>query len=123
MKLLNSCAWIRFNISAATEESYKLVHQRPWLNKVITNAENLINTRERKGLTHFSGKPCTLGFQMVVTNKNMEDVVPLANLAKDIGVDYLVVKACSDTPEQSLEAPTHEYINQKNIFEDAEKIF
>ena len=33
---------------------------------------------------------------MVVTKDNMKDIVPLAKLGKECGVDYLVVKPCSD---------------------------
>ena len=120
--LLTSCVWVRFNISAATEDSYKLIHQRPWLNKVIDNAEKMMNLREQKSLVHFSGDATTLGFQMVVTKQNMNDVIPLSKLARDAGVDYLVVKACSDTPERIFDAPTTEYIEKKEIFEEAEKM-
>jgi radical SAM protein with 4Fe4S-binding SPASM domain len=59
---------------------------------------------------------------MVLTQKNFDDVIPLAKLAVNLGIDYLVVKACSDTPDGSLAAPSSEYLDLKSVFEQAENL-
>ena len=41
---------------------------------------------------------------MVVTKENMNDIVPLSKLGKECGVDYFVVKPCSDTFDSRLDS-------------------
>lgn len=120
--LLESLSWLRINISAATPESYKYVHQRPWFDKVINNTLGLLGYRDRNDVRLNNGEKCTIGYQMVLTNRNFEDIIPLSVLAVELGIDYLVIKACSDTPEGSLEAPTHEYLKLKEKFFRAESL-
>ena len=122
MSMLSALSWIRINISAATDESYKVVHQRPWFEKVIKNTESLVKFRNHNDVKLKNGKPSTIGFQMVLTHKNFNDIVPLAKLAINLGLDYLVVKACSDTPDGELDAPTEEYLQYKKVFKEAEKL-
>ena len=120
--LLSSLSWLRINISAATEASYMKVHQRPWFNRVITNTQRLIKLRNKNKILSKNGEPCTIGFQMVLTERNFDDIVPLAKLAVELGLDYLVIKACSDTPNGDLGAPTKEYLSYGDQFSIAESL-
>ena len=58
---------------------------------------------------------------MVVTKENMNDIVPLSKLGKECGVDYFVVKPCSDTFDSRLDSPKGEYIEALDIFKEAEQ--
>jgi radical SAM protein with 4Fe4S-binding SPASM domain len=100
---LESLTWMRVNISAASEEGFLRVHQVPHRERIV---ENIRALTERKRQT---GADCTIGMQMVVNKDDMDEIVPLARLGRQLGVDYLVIKSCSDTPERTLDAPDDEY--------------
>ena len=45
---------------------------------------------------------CTLGIQMVLMPDFADEIIPFAKLAVDLGVDYGVIKHCSDDENGSL---------------------
>lgn len=112
--LLSGLEWLRINISAASNESFLKIHQVPQLDRVLNNVRELVKVKKDKGYD------CTIGLQMVVTHDNTDDIVPLAKLGAELGVDYLVVKACSDTPDGKLNAPGREYKDLEDLFLKAE---
>ncbi|HYD70497.1 radical SAM protein [Azospirillum sp.] len=112
--MLTALKWLRVNISAASDESFQKIHQVPQFERVIGNVEALVAAKRRGGF------PCTIGLQMVVTKENMGEIVPLAKLGRDLGVDYLVVKSCSDTYDGLLDGPREEYKDITGLFKEAE---
>lgn len=120
--LLKTLSWLRINISAGTSESYQFVHQRPWFERVVNNTKGLIALRRDPNVRLPNGELCTIGYQMVLTKRNFDQVIPLARLAVELEVDYLVIKACSDTPDGKLDAPAEEYLRYKEVFRDAERM-
>ncbi|MBO34075.1 MAG: hypothetical protein CMM74_14055, partial [Rhodospirillaceae bacterium] len=119
--LLTSLQWLRINLSAATRESYKTVHQRDWFDKVIKNTRLLVEGKKKKGLRNKKGLETTIGFQMILTRDNFADIVPLAKLGKELGIDYTVIKPISDAPDNRLDAPFDEYLGHVDTFKEAEK--
>ena len=113
--ILNSLKWIRFNISAGTKETFKKIHRVNQMDRVLGNAKALTKLKAEKKYD------CVIGFQMVVTKENMNDIVPLSKLGKECGVDYFVVKPCSDTFDSRLDSPKGEYIEALDIFKEAEQ--
>jgi radical SAM protein with 4Fe4S-binding SPASM domain len=118
--LLTSLQWIRINISAATPESYMRVHQRPWLERVIKGTELLVKGKSEKNIRNGKGVPTSIGYQMVLTDRNLDQVIPLAKLGRDMGIDYTVIKSCSDTPDGRLGAPHEKYLELADVFKKAE---
>ncbi len=113
--ILDSLKWIRFNISAGTKETFQKIHRVNQMDRVLGNAKALAQRKVEKKSS------CVIGFQMVVTKENMNDIVPLSKLGKECGVDYFVVKPCSDTFDSRLDSPKGEYIEALNIFKEAEQ--
>ena len=113
-EMLSPLTWIRFNISAATPVSYERIHGVPAFRKVVENIKLAVETKTRFGLE------TTIGMQMVLTRDNLDDIVPLSRLGRELGVDYLVIKPCSDDPQRSLNAPTTEYLEMDDVFREAE---
>jgi len=111
--LLTALTWLRINISAATPEAFKRIHNTDHYHRVLDNVRALVKAKAENGY------PCTLGLQMVVTSDNFDQIVPLAKLGCELGVDYLVIKPCSDTPEGDLGSPHDEYAKQTAIYEEA----
>jgi len=87
---LESCDWMRFNISAYSPEGYKKIHNSNKRDVVFQNVRNLVKLQKELGTK------CDIGIQMVFDPATMlDEVVPLSRFAIDAGVNYLVVKQCS----------------------------
>jgi len=87
---LDSCEWMRFNISAYTEKGYRSIHKSNKRDVVFKNVRDLVKLKKQ------IGSKCDIGIQMVFDPTTMlEEVVPLAKFAISSGVDYLVIKQFS----------------------------
>lgn len=93
---LEHLEWIRFNISAATHEAYKKVHGSLEFDQVVKKIKFCVNLKKKKNLN------ITIGLQMVLTPLDLDQAVPLARLGSELGVDYLVIKQCSDDVDNTL---------------------
>lgn len=88
--VLRNCTWMRFNISAGTKEGYKKIHTADAFDKLIPIIKRTVEMKKEKGYK------CDIGLQTVFVPWLMnEEVIKLAELAVNIGVDYLVIKQCS----------------------------
>jgi MoaA/NifB/PqqE/SkfB family radical SAM enzyme len=93
---LEHLSWIRFNISAASDESYRKIHASKEFDTVIEKVKFCVDYKRKKNLD------LSIGLQMVLTPKDVAEVVPLAKLGSELEVDYFQVKHCSDTVENDL---------------------
>jgi MoaA/NifB/PqqE/SkfB family radical SAM enzyme len=64
--------------------------------------------------------PVTIGLQMVLLPRFKDDVLSLADLGKDLSVDYLVIKHCSDDENGSLGVEYDRYEELANTLREAE---
>ena len=84
--------WIRFTVAAGTPEDMQKSCLRN-LAEVFDNAmKNISYAVELKKLN----LNVTLGIQMVLTPEMSSEIIPFAKLAINLGVDYGVIKHCSD---------------------------
>lgn len=115
---LEHLSWIRFNISAASEEAYRKVHASKEFSTAIEKIKFCVDNKKRKKLQ------VTIGLQMVLTPSNIGQVVPLSKLGKELGVDYLVIKQCADTVTNALGVfdRLKEYDSFLEILKEAEEI-
>jgi MoaA/NifB/PqqE/SkfB family radical SAM enzyme len=90
--LVKTLTYIRFNINAANPASYAQVMgtAEKSYHKVIGIIAEFV--RKKKELK----SDITIGLQMVLLPEYADEVIPLALLGKELGVDYLVIKHCSD---------------------------
>jgi len=93
-KILPNTEWIKISISGATPETYAQIHRtnEEDFNRVINNMKNAARLRTANGYK------CVLGMQLLLLPENKEEATKLAKLAKDIGMDYLVIKPYSQHP-------------------------
>lgn len=115
---LEHLSWIRFNISAASDSAYRRIHGSKEFSTAIDKIKFCVNIKRKKSLA------ATIGLQMVLTPDNVDQVLPLAKLGKEVGVDYFVVKQCSDTVSNALGIYKRlgEYENFYEILKEAESI-
>lgn len=92
--LIGNATWIKVSMDAATRETYSKIHRtKPDdFDRVIKNISDAVKIRKERGYR------CTIGLQLLLLPENLNEVIPLANTAKAIGVDYLVVKPYSQHP-------------------------
>ncbi|MBI3793704.1 MAG: radical SAM protein [Nitrospinae bacterium] len=114
---LERLSWLRFNISAADDAGYRRIHGSKEFATLVKKIRFCVEMKQKKGLK------VTIGLQMVLTPNDVDQVVGLAKLGKELGVDYLVVKQCGDTVYNALGIYKRldEYEGFTSILSDAEK--
>ncbi len=93
--VLANTQWLKVSINAGTAETYAKIHQtKPEdFHRVVDNLTSANALRKSKGYK------CTLGMQILLLPDNCNEVKDLAQLARSIGMDYLVVKPYSQHPQ------------------------
>ena len=113
---LEYLTWLRFNISAASQESYRQLHGSPDFDTLIEKVKFCVSVKKAHNL------PVTIGFQMVLTPQDIDEALPLTRLARELGVDYLEIKHCGDTVNNDLGIfkKLHTYDDFQEILKKAE---
>ena len=94
-QILPHMTWIRFTVGAGTPEGYakimfKSKDHTEVFDRAMKNIRYAVELKEKLNLG------VTLGIQMVLTPDFKDEIIPFAKLAVDLGVDYGVIKHCSD---------------------------
>jgi len=107
-KMLPALTYLRFNISAGEPERYKEIHgcKEGDFEKVQKVIRKCTRIKKQNDLE------TTIGLQMVLLPDFLDQVMPLAKLGKELGVDYLVIKHCSDSPERELGIDYEKYLEK-----------
>ncbi|MBN2842541.1 MAG: radical SAM protein [Sedimentisphaerales bacterium] len=118
VEILPHLTYLRFNISAGEPESYARIHgcDIKCFDRVCQTIRQAVAIKREKGLS------VTLGLQMVLMPAFAPEVMPLARLGRELGVDYLVIKHCSDDESGSLGVDYSKYHELVNLLEQAEKL-
>ena len=66
--------------------------------------------------------PVTLGIQMVLMPEFADEIIPFAQLGLDLGVDYAVIKHCSDDTEGTLGVDYTKYDDMHPLLLEAESM-
>jgi GTP 3',8-cyclase len=93
--ILPDTKWIKVSINGATKDTYAKIHRCKLDNfeRVIENMSYAANLKKDKGYS------CTLGMQLLLLPDNYHEAVVLAKLAREIGMNYLVIKPYSQHPQ------------------------
>jgi len=97
-EILPCLTYLRFNFSAGDPERYAEIMGCPASNyhKVVNTIKECVRIKKENALD------VTLGLQMVLLPKDADQIIPLAKIGKELGVDYTVIKHCSDDEDGSL---------------------
>ncbi|NUO09111.1 MAG: radical SAM protein [Candidatus Brocadia sp.] len=114
--ILPALTYLRFNISAADGDRYAAIHgcEKESYYKVLDIIKTCVKIKCKKNL------PVTIGLQMVLLPEFADQILPLAKLGKELGVDYLVIKHCSDDESGSLGVDYSKYHDMVEILKKAE---
>lgn len=119
-EILPCLTYLRFNISAGERDEYAYIHGCSVLayDKVTETIKKAVRIKQDKGL------PVTIGLQMVLMpdfrGGGREQVIPLTKLGKELGVDYLVIKHCSDDENHTLGIDYEKYEQLADLLKEAE---
>jgi len=97
-EILPALTYLRYNISAGEPDRYAQIHgcKVECYNKVLDTVRESVRIKQENVL------PVTIGLQMVLLPQFEDQIMPLARIGKELGVDYLVIKHCSDDEHGSL---------------------
>lgn len=120
-QVLPHLTWVRFTVAAGRPESYAdIMYKGPEHTKVFDRAmEHIryaVELKRRKSLS------VTLGIQMVLMPSLREEIIPFARLGLDLGVDYAVIKHCSDDEQHTLGIDYSQYESLHDLLVQAESM-
>jgi len=115
-EILPALTYLRFNVSAGTPETYAHIHgvSEKCFHKVCKTIETCVKIKKERQLE------VTIGMQMVLMPQYQADIIPLAKLGRDLGVDYLVIKHCSDDENGALGVDYNKYNELVGTLKEAE---
>lgn len=115
-EILPALTYLRFNVSAGEVNRYVEIHgvSEKCYYRVIETIRKSIQIKKQKALD------VTIGMQMVLMPEFSDQIIPLTELSRDLGADYLVIKHCSDDEKGSLGVDYAKYHQLIDILKKAE---
>ncbi len=89
-RFLPKLSWMRVSFQSPNKSSYAAIHRCPefHFDKAVNNIKEAVRRKKQDNLE------VKIGIQQVLIDENGGTVFDLASLAKELGVDYWVVKPC-----------------------------
>lgn len=120
-EVLPFLTWVRFTVAAGTPEEYsKIMFKGPEhtavFDRAMKNIKYAVELKKRKNLS------VTLGIQMVLMPEFRDEIIPFSQLALDLGVDYGVIKHCSDDEFGTLGVQYDAYEQLYPLLQQAEEM-
>jgi hypothetical protein len=118
-QVLPYLTWVRFTVAGGTPAGYaKIMFKNEDHTEVFDRAMSHI--RYAVELKKKLNLKVTLGIQMVLMPEFKNEIIPFAKLATDLGVDYGVIKHCSDDEFGTLGVNYAEYEDLYPLLSKAE---
>lgn len=120
-RVLPHLKWVRFTVLAGRPASYvRMMHHDPSRLDLFWNAmHNIAYAVHLKKQKHL---PVTLGIQTFLLPEDAGEIIPFAQLALDLGVDYGVIKHTSDDELGSLGVDYSGYGHLESLLHQAESM-
>jgi MoaA/NifB/PqqE/SkfB family radical SAM enzyme len=120
-RVLPHMKWIRFTVAAGTpsryaEIMYKGKEHTEVFDKAIANISHAVAFKKKHNLE------VTIGIQMVLMPEFVDEIIPFAQLGLDLGVDYAVIKHCSDDENDTLGVDYSKYASMYDLLKEAEEM-
>ncbi len=120
-QILPFMKWVRFTVAAGTPSRYaEIMYKSKENTSVFDNA--MKNIKYAVELKRKLNLDVTLGIQMVLMPEFKDEIIPFAKLGIDLGVDYAVIKHCSDDTEGTLGVDYSKYEQLTGLLLEAENL-
>lgn len=115
-EILSTLTYLRFNVSAGEPQRYAEIMgcKKECFYRVYDIIKKCVKIKKDKKLS------VTLGLQMVLMPDFKDQIVPTVKLGRKLGVDYVVIKHCSDDEKGSLEVDYSKYEKLIDLLKEAE---
>ena len=118
-QVLPYLTWVRFTVAAGRPASYAAnMYKGPEHTEVFDRA--ISHIKYAVDLKRCKKLGVTLGIQMVLMPDLKDEIIPFAQLGVDLGVDYAVIKHCSDDEQRTLGIDYSLYESMHGLLEQAE---
>tara|TARA_B100001123_G_C15255153_1_gene1004384 strand:+ start:157 stop:1323 length:1167 start_codon:yes stop_codon:yes gene_type:complete len=120
-QVLPYMTWVRFTVAAGTPEGYakimfKSSEHTHVFDRAMSHIKYAVQLKKKLDLK------VTLGIQMVLMPEFKDEIIPFAKLALDLGVDYGVIKHCSDDELGTLGVDYSKYEEMYNLLKESEEL-
>jgi len=114
--ILPCLTYLRFNISAGEASRYADIMgcKEEYYYKICSTIKESVKIKKEEGLA------VTIGLQMVLMPQLSDQIIPFAKLGSELGVDYAVIKHCSDDEDGKLGVEYSKYYELVDILKEAE---
>lgn len=84
--ILDKLTFVRISFNGGTRENYKQVHKSDDFDSVVENIKFAVEYKHKNNIS------TDIGLQFVVIPENIDFMLSLAELGRELGVDYLAIK-------------------------------
>lgn len=117
-EILPHLTYLRINFSAGTRERYsEIMGVRPQAyDRVVQNIRDMVDIKRKNALG------VTIGMQMVLMPQDADQILPYAQLGKELRPDYAMIKHCSDDEDNNLGVDYDGYARLYDLLSQAEAL-
>ena len=120
-QVLPHLTWVRFTVAAGSPERYaEIMYKGKEYTHVFDNA--IANIKYAVDLKRKLRLKVTLGIQMVLMPEFADQIISFARLGVDLGVDYAVIKHCSDDEQGTIGVDYTKYEQMHDLLLEAESL-
>lgn len=112
-QIIENLSWIRFSLDSINPVTYSKMHgvNKSELFKVLENITKMVNLKNKKKLN------INIGVQAIFEPKNANEMVQMAQLLKDIGVDNFQVKPAHSHPKSNYTPELYDFSSEEIVKE------
>ena len=110
--------YLRINFSAGEKKRYSEIMgvKDNSFDRVCQNIKDMVELKKKNNLK------VTIGMQMVLMPEDADQIIPYAQLGKDLRPDYAIIKHCSDNEDGGLGVDYDAYEKLYPLLKEAEKL-
>ena len=120
-QVLPFLTWVRFTVAAGTPGGYSKImfkseKHTEVFDRAISHIKYAVELKKKLNLK------VTLGIQMVLMPEFKDEIIPFSKLALNLGVDYGVIKHCSDDELGTIGVDYNKYEDMYELLKKAEEM-
>lgn len=117
-EILPCLTYLRVNFSGGERARYAQIMgvKENMFDRVCKNITHMMKVKKENSLK------TTIGIQMVLMPQDCDQIIPLAQVGKDLGVDYAIIKHCSDNEDGFLGVDYSKYKDLHETLRQAERL-